>query len=477
MSSEQTKVDVKSDLSRSNSFIALLKAAEKEPCAEKDAGNKSEDHYATRLPLWRFKLRNAMLPIIRWETPHLARLQSTLRHPLIDIYFALSANLGTHTFYVIMLPVSYWYGGTSTARDLTFILAMGVYLTGFLKDLLCLPRPLSPPLHRITMSGSAALEYGFPSTHTANAVGVFLLLSTKLQGPVYQLLNAIFVFSIVAGRIYCGMHGFADVVIGALIGAGLWALTLFSGFMTALRTSSSYYPLLIVPLTLFLVRVHPEPVDDCPCFDDGVAFLGVLMGEIVGQWILTRVIPGSNGCIYYDPQMSGIVGTALRFVIGVGLVVTWRHNMKRILHEVLPPAFRFIEKIGLAMPRKYFISASEYSDIPSSIPDTTLFETHEITSIFSRAGRARSDSVGPQSTADLYESMAQQNLQHRPQGVSSALPSNSVRENSQQPDLLSTVVVPRVRYDVEVVTKLVVYCGIAVISVCVCGLIFPILGI
>ena len=31
------------------------------------------------------------------------------------------------------------------ARDLVFVLGMGIYVTGFCKDFLCLPRPRSPP--------------------------------------------------------------------------------------------------------------------------------------------------------------------------------------------------------------------------------------------------------------------------------------------------------------------------------------------
>jgi membrane-associated phospholipid phosphatase len=68
------------------------------------------------------------------------------------------------------------------------ILASGVFFTGFLKDLLSLPRPLSPPLYRITMSGSAALEYGFPSSHSANAVSVavYALLAVRSSDSTLQ---------------------------------------------------------------------------------------------------------------------------------------------------------------------------------------------------------------------------------------------------------------------------------------------------
>lgn len=43
--------------------------------------------------------------------------------------------------------------------------------------------------------------------------------------------------------------------------------------------------------------------------------------------------------------------------------------------------------------------------------------------------------------------------------------------------LMSQIPTPRVRYDVEVVTKLIVYAGIALIAVDLCGVIFVTLGI
>lgn len=98
------------------------------------------------------------------------------------------------------------------------LLAPGVFFTGMVKDFLCLPRPLSPPLQRITMSGLTALEYGFPSTHSTNAVSVALYALTLLDrfkdnmSSISQLILEVvawlYAVSVVLGRIYCGMHGF-----------------------------------------------------------------------------------------------------------------------------------------------------------------------------------------------------------------------------------------------------------------------------
>jgi membrane-associated phospholipid phosphatase len=65
------------------------------------------------------------------------------------------------------------------------------------------------------MSQGAALEYGFPSTHSTNSISVALYLiavacdSLPQESPARMLciLCAMFyAVSVVFGRIYCGMH-------------------------------------------------------------------------------------------------------------------------------------------------------------------------------------------------------------------------------------------------------------------------------
>ena len=91
-------------------------------CTDKlDAGLRSLDHCMTfylmycivakgivdkhKLPQWRYLPRQRLLPVVRWETPYLAALQSRMRSPALDSYFSITANLGTHTFFMIFLPI------------------------------------------------------------------------------------------------------------------------------------------------------------------------------------------------------------------------------------------------------------------------------------------------------------------------------------------------------------------------------------
>ncbi|KAL6709989.1 Long-chain base-1-phosphate phosphatase [Coniothyrium glycines] len=522
-----------------------------------DAGNRHHDHYARRLPPWRNALRNRLLTIVRSETPWLGLIQDKVRSPALDTYFAYTANLGTHTFFMVFLPVQFWCGYTSVGRASVFMLAAGVYFTGFFKDMLCLPRPLSPPLKRISMSGSAALEYGFPSSHSANAVSVALYAIYTLRqsydesNPSWNTgLQVFFYFyavSIILGRLYCGMHGFLDVVIGSIMGALITAFHLVCGdWMDSWVFSGTYHDIIIATLVVcVLVRIHPEPADDCPCFDDSVSFSGVVIGINIGAWVyekagysLQDAYPSS---IPFDFQELGVLKTTLRILLGVTMIFLWRATMKSVLFTILPPIFRLLEHARLNLPRVFFLDASKYKSIkPFTDDDNVIPPVSEIPHMLKNLAhpRKRSVSVGPQSAADAYETLAYRNRKRResvnsrdgtvpeeepwipalsskpqtpasekaepllganllptplasrvhsyeqmmgtiPPGKDISTPPESeadatsdvystqasAEEDNEKREIFMQLTKPRVRYDVEVVTKLIIYAGIGYIAV------------
>ncbi|KAK4941828.1 Long-chain base-1-phosphate phosphatase [Elasticomyces elasticus] len=500
-----------------------------------DAGLRSLDHYKIKLPKWRYAFRERLLPIVRWETPYVAWFQNSLRTPALDTYFATSANLGTHTAFMVLLPILFWCGHTSLGRGMTQVLAAGVFWSGFVKDMLCLPRPLSPPLQRITMSGSAALEYGFPSTHSTNAVSVavyalYLLRNVKEQMHPnihlgLQVVCYCYAFSIVLGRLYCGMHGFFDVIWGSVLGILLALVQCFYGewFDEWLHTGTLQRIVIVVLVVLVLVRVHPEPADDCPCFDDSVSFAGVFMGVQYAVWHFARTSYAwsepAQGTVPFDLARMGWVVVIARILLGVIMIFAWRGISKPTLLRILPPIFRVIEELGLTLPRRFFKPASEYETVPRQENDDNVIPpARDIPHLLSNLRRRRAISVGPQSEADAYEALAYRDKRRRdstnphgaPSPVKEALSEPSYfqegksdqkaslegrkRSSSlemfraqmgtgmeglspmplstpgpqeqqamdllQERRLFASIQRPRVRYDVEVITRLIVYSGI-----------------
>ncbi|GMG40662.1 unnamed protein product [Ambrosiozyma monospora] len=327
--------------------------------AKYDAGLRSADFYKRRLSPLRFKIRSMLLPLVEKESPFLANIQEKVRGPYLDLFFMYTANLGSHTFYVLLLPAPAWFGYLSVLRDLVHVLGLGIYFTGWVKDYLCLPRPKSPPLHRLTLSSYTAEEYGCPSSHTANATSVVIILLWELfknWSRFPTVVSSFFVIGLagywtclVLGRVYCGMHGFVDISLGACIGI---FTVLFRKLLKPVWDDYVYSDNVLVPITLCvvyyaLIYFHTVPVDACPCFEDGIAFIGVLIGLDIAHWAISNSPfrnsdPNYPCSVPYSYEQLGIMESILRFVIGVGCVVIWKAVSKPLLLKLLKPIHHLI---------------------------------------------------------------------------------------------------------------------------------------
>jgi membrane-associated phospholipid phosphatase len=107
------------------------------------------------------------------------------------------------------------------------------------------------------------LEYGFPSTHTSNATSIALYLLSYLfisdWSTTAKILSvcglAVYLFSVVFGRLYCGMHTKTDILGGTVIGIAVWGVQWsFHDTIDALMTDPSWKGMLSSSriLTFFL---------------------------------------------------------------------------------------------------------------------------------------------------------------------------------------------------------------------------------
>ena len=340
--------------------------------------------------------------------------------------------------------------------------------------------------------------------------------------------------SITLGRMYCGMHGFFDVIVGAILGVSIGFVRVFGGPIHDrwILEGGLEGPALTVLILALMVRFHPEPADNCPCFDDSVAFLGVIMGITLGTWSFyfrnaANILEPSLPAMYpYTNQ--DILKSAARLVGGIVVIFLWRAIMKPLLLSSLPPIFRFVDHYGIRLPRRYFLQSRDYTQVPPlQKDDNVLPSASEIPSIISsfRYPRRRRVSVGPQSEADARELLATRRKDGRPNrsprrragrkpqtitadekgSIASEIEeersegeandteqaghnttsnptaslqvkpahqnlltpptsdaggsSDSDGENQRTREVFSAIEKPRKHYDVEVITKLVVYAG------------------
>lgn len=357
------------------------------------AGTQPDHVYQYQMSNIRFKVRSQLLRSLHAEISILHQIQIKTKSTLLDFIMLNSSWLGSHSFFILTLPLLFWFNqNPSQARSQVYILANSVYLTGFLKDYLCLPRPFSPPIKRLTISNHES-EYGFPSTHSATSVTTILMilnhlnqlthLSTSIRWSTYLVL---FVYGIllIFGRIYCGMHSIQDVMMGCLIGFLVYVSHEFYllDYLTQILEFDfmksdliifkiSNIPIMIISIGLFLTSLYPEPIDNCPCFEDSTAFLAVSIGLMISHYLTgNQSIPirpffGNNDLTSSTSnQLESLcfesLKSILKIVLGISLIFLWRLIIKESLSRLLPKLFKFFSPL-IDLPRRHYDSTKNYS--------------------------------------------------------------------------------------------------------------------
>ncbi|CAD6590847.1 MAG: Sphingosine-1-phosphate phosphatase 2, partial [Tremellales sp. Tagirdzhanova-0007] len=143
--------------------------------AEWEPGCQADEVYDRILPAWRANIRRYLVRRLRAEKLWMSKWQGGVRTELRDRYFYWTAVFGTHTFFLTFLPLFFFFGHPHKGRGLLYVVGLGIYASSFVKDLVCTPRPYSPPMMRLTMS-SHHHEYGFLSSHSTNSVSMAFFL-------------------------------------------------------------------------------------------------------------------------------------------------------------------------------------------------------------------------------------------------------------------------------------------------------------
>ncbi|GAA5833475.1 hypothetical protein JCM5353_008065 [Sporobolomyces roseus] len=432
-------------------------------------GRNDAAFYRKMMPGWRCRLRELLVESLEGEIEDLVQLQTTWRTRFRDHYFVKTSLLGTHTFFMVFIPIWAWYGFPEVARGLLYVLAAGGYVTSVLKDAFCVPRPFSPPVIRLSV-GSHALEYGFPSTHSSNALSMALFFGELLlrRNKGRWIVNSIgvgmlflFAWSITFGRLYTGMHSRMDVKVGASIGVLVWLVTWLgeAKLEEYVIGSGLTGTLFIVPVTLLLVTFHPQPAENCPCFEDAIAFLSVFAGILLGiAWNPYKYADNTLGFLWRDVTEVGIWTTAVlsKLIIGVSGILVWRIIAKFICHQALPPVFRFFAPI-ISLPRRYYLSATEYDSYPEQKHLNPVPSILDLPSLASDAELSSSSALASSSSSSLR---SRPNLPHSINDGTASSPHSRSLDAAKEEGSLPQSQEVSTHIDADVLTKIFVYAGI-----------------
>lgn len=348
----------------------------------------------------------------------------------------------------------------------------------------------------------------------------------------------IYAFSIVFGRLYTAMHSFTDCAIGGFLGALIWwAETSWTGIPIRLLSPSTPFhpttvlinilqflnigdplpstalssptplgviiqlghglglgrslcswvknggwevPLILIPLCLLAVNQHPQPVDDCPCFEDAIAFGSVVLGILLGKWAVSKlgipsfsgIMPGSgwqhssdNGWIQVPRQWDDILVwwflAILKLVFGILAIFTWRLIAKSALRLVLPPTFRLLAKAFRLPKRRFYTPATEYISVPSEFSkEGGVFHTiPSVIDLPTGSGMGVVDGIANGNGNGTGIKGRGKDVKLRVSGLMAKdQPGNGeMQEKDKEGE-------PITHYDADVLTKLVVYSGIGIMA-------------
>jgi len=274
------------------------------------------------------------------------------------------------------------------------------------------------------------------------------------------------------------MHSFTDCAAGVAVGTAIWAAQMQWGiaFDAWVTQNSWMVPIIVLVAGLFVVHRHAEPVDDCPCFEDAIAFVSVIMGAMLARWHFAQFIlapsqlagfsdyylsrtPGGSFSTTSDLMLFALYAV-LKMTVGIAAIFVWRIVAKRVCLAILPPIFRlFSREVGPLPARRWYTPATDYSSVPADAAHLRTFP-----SVIDLPSAARVVKSGVLPRTHIYRmSEGTETKQRFGKGTQEKKGLQMVdRQAIMGEDDVREVKVKH--YDADVLTKVVVYMGIGSIA-------------
>ena len=226
-------------------------------------------------------------------------------------FFKFITFFGNEEFYILVLPLLFWFWDKDKALKLMLILLPSLLLNAYLKELFHTARPIGVAL--IEQDG-----FAFPSGHAQGTATLWLMMALLVRKKWMTIIAIAMLILVPLSRLYLGVHWPIDVLGGLAIGALLvwlyWAF-LYKSFKDYLleKTTVSQAALLtiIVVFFAFLFPAH-----------DAITILAVI-------WGFGLTIIFSN--VIHSAPRDGILWKLLTLVLGVIVVVLIWKGLKVIL--------------------------------------------------------------------------------------------------------------------------------------------------
>ncbi|EDO34697.1 predicted protein [Nematostella vectensis] len=281
-------------------------------------------------------MRHRLLGSILMGTPPLVAIQRR-RSPFRTTIMKINSFFGTEEFYTPLVCLMTWVIDAKLGRLICFLMGIGFYVAGFVKNLLCLPRPSNPPI--VPLEPSSFETWGLPSHHAVLGVLIpwyiwlYSLLHFNFSQWQFITLFAVIVLwsvSVMFSRLYLGVHSPADIVVGGIIGCiilSIWVRA--DNFLDrSISFGNNVIPQVII-YSIILLAVHPRPEAETNSFFETVCMTGVTVGFAIGRSTIAK--------------HSSIFKAVMESADGYALVMITRAICKEVFMFLISLAYRVVD--------------------------------------------------------------------------------------------------------------------------------------
>lgn len=198
------------------------------------------------------------------------------RHEALTPIFEVLTSLGEASFFLVAFALGYWLLDRRVFLRVSIVLMITALLNSLLKGVFQTPRP-DESLRLVAASG-----WSFPSGHAMMAGAVWPWLAREARRIWLWPLAVLLALGVAASRVYLGVHHPVDVVLGLLLGAGvfagLWWLAETTPAAWSELRSVQRAALVVVPVVLLLWVLPSSGDGDHTAATAGGALIGLVLG-------------------------------------------------------------------------------------------------------------------------------------------------------------------------------------------------------
>ena len=255
----------------------------------------------------------------------------------LDWFFYAVTQLGEELFYIVALAFVYWSLNKKLGRKLAIVVLTSLWINGFFKVLLKLPRP-PESVRKIEASG-----YGFPSGHAQGSTTLWGYLSLKIKKYWLYVVSAVLVSLISYSRIYLQVHYLQDIIGGFILGIlTLIVFELIDKKSTEFISNRPLLQKLAIPAIYVATLVM---ISFAFFFNEDITGMIIILGAVFG---MTEGFVIEEEKVKLEDSKTN-KSRIIRFLIGLGIVFPAMIALRQVLSTTVISLFILYTMLGLSM--------------------------------------------------------------------------------------------------------------------------------